>query len=161
MASHLSDGCHKAGERVNCSMEVYLSVDFGKVWKPVTSYVAQFDWGPSLDGVLKAGMQKESMFLVTYEKKEGAPPPRTLHHPVQLAHSIVHLRWSSSLHPCGAMTRPSTRDRIGCTPPTCRARAHRATAPSYATSPSAYPQPRPSTPTLTRQPALRRVELQG
>ena len=75
MASHLSDGCHKAGERVNCSMEVYLSVDFGKVWKPVTSYVAQFDWGPSLDGVLKAGMQKESMFLVTYEKKEGAPSP--------------------------------------------------------------------------------------
>jgi hypothetical protein len=74
MASHLSDGCHKAGERVNCSMEVYLSVDFGKVWKPVTSYVAQFDWGPSLDGVLKAGMQKESMFLVTYEKKEGNQP---------------------------------------------------------------------------------------
>ena len=72
MASHLSDGCHKPGERVNCSMEVYLSVDFGKVWKPVTSYVAQFDWAPSLDGVLKAGMQKESMFLVTYEKKEGA-----------------------------------------------------------------------------------------
>merc|ERR1719424_160235 len=74
MASHLSDGCHKAGERVNCSMEVYLSVDFGKVWKPVTSYVAQFDWGPSLDGVLKADMQKESMFLVTYEKKEGNQP---------------------------------------------------------------------------------------
>ena len=73
MASHLSDGCHKAGERVNCSMEVYLSVDFGKTWKPVTSYVAQFDWGPAVDGVLKAGMQKESMFLVTYEKKEGAP----------------------------------------------------------------------------------------
>ena len=80
MASHLSDGCHKAGERVNCSMEVYLSVDFGKTWKPVTSYVAQFDWGPAVDGVLKAGMQKESMFLVTYEKKEGArrpPPPHT------------------------------------------------------------------------------------
>jgi hypothetical protein len=75
MASHLSDGCHKAGERVNCSMEVYLSVDFGKVWKPVTSYVAQFDWGPAVDGVLKAGMQKESMFLVTYEKKEGAYSP--------------------------------------------------------------------------------------
>ena len=75
MASHLSDGCHKAGERVNCSMEVYLSVDFGKTWKPVTSYVAQFDWGPAVDGVLKAGMQKESMFLVTYEKKEGALRP--------------------------------------------------------------------------------------
>merc|ERR1719253_2555418 len=74
MASHLSDGCHKAGERVNCSMEVYLSVDFGKTWKPVTSYVAQFDWGPAVDGVLKAGMQKESMFLVTYEKKEGNQP---------------------------------------------------------------------------------------
>ena len=71
MASHLSDGCHKAGERVNCSMEVYLSTDFGKQWKPVTSYVAQFDWAPAIDGVLKAGMQKESMFLVTYEEKKG------------------------------------------------------------------------------------------
>jgi len=72
MASHLSDGCHKPGERVNCSMEVYLSTDFGKAWRPVTSYVAQFDWAPAVDGVLKPGMQKESMFLVTYEKKEGA-----------------------------------------------------------------------------------------
>ena len=90
MASHLSDGCHKAGERVNCSMEVYLSVDFGKTWKPVTSYVAQFDWGPAVDGVLKAGMQKESMFLVTYEKKEGArrpPPPPTP--PTPRAHCLV------------------------------------------------------------------------
>ena len=90
MASHLSDGCHKPAERVNCSMEVYLSTDFGKAWRPVTSYVAQFDWAPAVDGVLKPGMQKESMFLVTYEKKEGArahvpagrpralPPP--LHH---------------------------------------------------------------------------------
>merc|ERR1719163_1637532 len=74
MASHLSDGCHKAGERVNCSMEVYLSTDFGKQWKPVTSYVAQFDWAPAIDGVLKAGMQKESMFLVTYEEKKGNQP---------------------------------------------------------------------------------------
>ena len=75
MAPPRPRACHKAGERVNCSMEVYLSTDFGKQWKPVTSYVAQFDWAPAIDGVLKAGMQKESMFLVTYEEKKGARPP--------------------------------------------------------------------------------------
>ena len=112
MASHLSDGCHKAGERVNCSMEVYLSVDFGKTWKPVTSYVAQFDWGPAVDGVLKAGMQKESMFLVTYEKKEGArrpplpiPPPFS---PSALS-SASQLASSSSRGPRVAITHPTQR----------------------------------------------------
>ena len=137
MASHLSDGCHKAGERVNCSMEVYLSVDFGKTWKPVTSYVAQFDWGPAVDGVLKAGMQKESMFLVTYEKKEGArrpslpvpPPPSALSSASQLASS-------SSRGPSVAITHPTQRPHTPRAVNAPRARAHSATAPSWATSPS-------------------------
>ena len=32
LASHLTEGCKKTN-RVDCSMEVYLSVDFGKTWK--------------------------------------------------------------------------------------------------------------------------------
>ena len=132
MASHLSDGCHKAGERVNCSMEVYLSVDFGKTWKPVTSYVAQFDWGPAVDGVLKAGMQKESMFLVTYEKKEGARrPPLPIPPPPPRAHCLVHPSSPRPRHvgPV-AITHPTQRPHTSRAVYAPRARAHSATAPS-------------------------------
>merc|ERR1719421_150872 len=74
MASHLSDGCRNPGARVNCSLEVYLTTDLGRHWRKVESYVAQFEWGPAVDGVLKAGVQKESMFLVTYDQKSGNQP---------------------------------------------------------------------------------------
>ena len=74
MASHLSDGCHKAEARQLLDGGLPL----GRLRQDVGRHLdaAQFDWGPAVDGVLKAGMQKESMFLVTYEK-EGAlrPPP--------------------------------------------------------------------------------------
>ena len=74
MASHLSDGCHNVAERKNCSLDVFLTTDLGRRWRPITSYVAQFDWAPSVDGVIRPGYSRESIFIVAYHEKHGNQP---------------------------------------------------------------------------------------
>ena len=73
LASSLSDGCRKA-EREHCNMEVYLTLDLGKTWRLLQKYVAQFEWAPAADGVLKPGMEKTSIFMVTYAMTHGNQP---------------------------------------------------------------------------------------
>lgn len=73
LASRLTDGC-KRTDRQECNMEVYLTQDLGKTWKLLQRYVAQFEWAPSADGVLKPGMSKQSIFMVTYDMKSGNQP---------------------------------------------------------------------------------------
>ena len=73
LASHLTDGCKKAA-RTECNMEVYLTQDLGKTWKLLQRYVAQFEWAPAADGVLKPGMEKTSIFMVTYAMHSGNQP---------------------------------------------------------------------------------------
>ena len=55
-------------------MDVYLTQDLGKTWKLLQKYVAQFEWAPSADGVLKPGMEKTSIFMVTYAMTSGNQP---------------------------------------------------------------------------------------
>mmetsp|Transcript_24500 Transcript_24500/g.59046 ORF Transcript_24500/g.59046 Transcript_24500/m.59046 type:complete len:828 (+) Transcript_24500:5-2488(+) len=73
LASHLSDGCKKA-ERSDCQMEVHLTTDMGKSWKRISSYVAQFEWGASVEGVFKPGMHRETIFMVAYAQTSGNQP---------------------------------------------------------------------------------------
>jgi len=73
LASHLTDGCKKSS-RVDCNMEVYLTQDLGKTWKLLQRYVAQFEWAPAADGQLKPGMEKSSIFMVTYAMHSGNQP---------------------------------------------------------------------------------------
>jgi len=73
LASHLTEGC-KSAERKGCNMEVYLTQDLGKTWRLLQRYVAQFEWAPSADGLLKPGMTKDSIFMVTYAMTEGNQP---------------------------------------------------------------------------------------
>ena len=73
LASSLTDGCRKS-DREHCNMEVYLTQDLGKTWRLLQRYVAQFEWAPATDGVLKPGMEKESIFMVTYGMTHGNQP---------------------------------------------------------------------------------------
>jgi len=73
LASHLTDGCRKA-DRVDCNLQVYLTQDLGKTWKLLQRYVAQFEWAPAADGELKPGMEKKSIFMVTYAMLTGNQP---------------------------------------------------------------------------------------
>ena len=73
LASHLTEGCKRA-ERVDCNLEVYLTQDLGRTWKLLQRYVAQFEWAPASDGMLKPGMEKQSIFMVTYAMLKGNQP---------------------------------------------------------------------------------------
>ena len=73
LASHLTEGCRTTA-RKDCSMEVYLTQDLGKTWKLLQRYVAQFEWAPAADGVLKPGMTAHSIFMVTYDMASGNQP---------------------------------------------------------------------------------------
>ena len=75
LASHLTDGCHSDPTyRVNCSLEVYVSTDLGGSWRLVAPFVAQFEWAPADDGVVKSGFTEETIFLVVYEQHHGNQP---------------------------------------------------------------------------------------
>ena len=83
LASSLTDGCRKT-ERKNCNMEVYLTQDLGKTWKLLQKYVAQFEWAPATDGVLKPGVSA----------KPRTAHPRTAHRRTAHRRTAVLSTWS-------------------------------------------------------------------
>ena len=75
LASRLADGCRGALERVNCSLEVYVSVDLGRQWRHISSYVAQFEWAPTTEQkLIRRGHSRETIFLVQYDLTSGNQP---------------------------------------------------------------------------------------
>merc|ERR1711998_246778 len=44
LASKWSAGCKKTEAKQNCSIEAHMSLDLGRSWKYLESYVAQFGW---------------------------------------------------------------------------------------------------------------------
>eukprot|EP00301_Raphidiophrys_heterophryoidea_P025845 c8766_g1_i1.p1 GENE.c8766_g1_i1~~c8766_g1_i1.p1 ORF type:complete len:832 (-),score=166.43 c8766_g1_i1:209-2704(-) len=63
LASRWSQGCKLTEAKQNCSVEVHLSLDFGRSWSFLDSYVAQFSWGRP--------HKPEEIFMVKFENKEG------------------------------------------------------------------------------------------
>eukprot|EP00300_Choanocystis_sp_HF-7_P006259 c14588_g2_i1.p1 GENE.c14588_g2_i1~~c14588_g2_i1.p1 ORF type:complete len:820 (+),score=183.65 c14588_g2_i1:31-2490(+) len=63
LASKWSVGCKNLETNQNCSVEVHLSVDFGRTWSFLEAYVVQFSWGRK--------HIPEEILMVRYENPKG------------------------------------------------------------------------------------------